>query len=68
MSDKTKEYKRKWMVGYRKRKKEAKLLKNNQCPVCTIFLDPENEIYHKDCPYYKAHPDIHAKLNNKSKV
>lgn len=53
MTDKERRiYNRDWMRAFRKKKHDAKMLARNQCPVCGIFMTPENEIYHLTCPYY----------------
>jgi hypothetical protein len=48
-------YNKLWMRAFRAKKREAKMLKKNQCPVCGIFMTPENLRYHLTCPYFIAH-------------
>jgi hypothetical protein len=46
------EYNKLWMRRFRQKKREKRMLENNQCPVCGIFMTPENQKYHTTCPYY----------------
>jgi hypothetical protein len=50
-----KEYNKIWMRNFRAKKREERMLKNNQCPVCGMIMRPENLKYHKGCPYYEKY-------------
>jgi hypothetical protein len=50
---------RQQMRDYRERKAAEKLLRNNQCPVCSMLLNKEYQRYHKGCPYYDVYMSIY---------
>ena len=62
------EKKNAWMRKYRRRKRNEKLLATGHCPICTMLLDPEFEVYHAlfKCPYWVEH--IHAKIANNEEM